>query len=96
MGVDTCKLVSLNVRGISNFLKTRMIFTWCRKQKTDFIFFYKKPTQKVTQKHNGKMNGEARSSCRMEAQIHVEWQFCLRKMLIVSFAPKSWTPKVAI
>ena len=38
MGVDTCKLVSLNVRGISNFLKRRMIFTWCRKQKTDFFF----------------------------------------------------------
>ncbi|CAH3032039.1 unnamed protein product, partial [Porites evermanni] len=26
------------VRGISNFLKRRMIFTWCRKQKTDFFF----------------------------------------------------------
>ena len=38
MGVDTCKLVSLNVRGISNFLKRRMIFTWCRKQRTDFFF----------------------------------------------------------
>ena len=38
MGVDTCKLVSLNVRSISNFLKRRMIFTWCRKQKTDSIF----------------------------------------------------------
>ena len=38
MGVDICKLVSLNVRGISNFLKRRMIFLWCRKQKTDFIF----------------------------------------------------------
>ena len=38
MGVDTCKLASLNVRGISNFLKRRMIFTLCRKQKTDFPF----------------------------------------------------------
>ena len=38
MGVDTCKLVSLNVRGISNFLKRRMIFRWCLKKKTDFIF----------------------------------------------------------
>ena len=38
MGVDTCKLVSVNVRGINNFLKRRMIFRWCRKQKTDFIF----------------------------------------------------------
>ena len=38
MGVDTCKLVSLNVRGVNNFLKRRMIFRWCRKQKTDFTF----------------------------------------------------------
>ena len=33
-----CKLLSLNVRGISNFKKTKTIFTWCRKQKADFIF----------------------------------------------------------
>ena len=32
------KLVSLNVRGLSNFRKRRAIFTWCRKQKTDLIF----------------------------------------------------------
>ena len=38
MGIDTCKLVLLNVRGIINFLKRRMIFRWCLKKKTDFIF----------------------------------------------------------
>ena len=32
------KLVSLNVRGLSNFRKRRAIFTWCRKQKADLIF----------------------------------------------------------
>ena len=32
------KLLSLNVRGISNFKKRKTIFTWCRKQKADFIF----------------------------------------------------------
>ena len=34
---DTCKLVSVNVRGISNFRK-RMIYTWCRKRKAEFVF----------------------------------------------------------
>ena len=35
---DSLKLVSLNVRGLSNFRKCRAIFTWCRKQKADLIF----------------------------------------------------------
>ena len=38
MSVTACKLLSLNVRGISNFKKRKTIFTWCRKQKADFIF----------------------------------------------------------
>ena len=80
MGVDTCKLVSLNVRGISNFLKRRMIFTWCRKQKTDFIFLQETHSKSDTETQ-WKNEWEARSSCCMEAQIHVEWQFSLRKVL---------------
>ena len=50
MGVDTCKLVSLNIRGISNFLKRRMIFRWCRKQKTDFIFLQETHSKSDTEK----------------------------------------------
>ena len=38
MSASTCKLTSLNVRGIGNFKKRKMIFTWCRKQRSDFIF----------------------------------------------------------
>ena len=38
MSATTCKLLSLNVRGIGNFKKRKTIFTWCRKQKADFIF----------------------------------------------------------
>ena len=38
MTLATCKLVSLNVRGINNFRKRGAIYTWCRKQKADFIF----------------------------------------------------------
>ena len=32
------KIVSLNVRGISNFKKRRTIFTWCRQKNADVIF----------------------------------------------------------
>ena len=32
------KIVSLNVRGLSNFKKRRVIFTWCRKMESDIIF----------------------------------------------------------
>ena len=39
---DTIKLLSLNVRGLSNFKKRRAIFSWCRKQKADLIFLQEK------------------------------------------------------
>ena len=32
------RLISLNVRGLSNFKKQRMIYTWCKKKNTDIIF----------------------------------------------------------
>ena len=35
---DDFKLLSLNVRGLSNFKKRRAVFTWCRKQKASIIF----------------------------------------------------------
>ena len=35
---ESIRLLSLNVRGLSNFRKRRAIFTWCRKQKADIIF----------------------------------------------------------
>ena len=35
---ESIKLLSLNVRGLSNFHKRRAIFSWCRKQKADLIF----------------------------------------------------------
>ena len=38
ISVSTCTLISLNVRSIGNFKKRKMIFTWFRKQKADFIF----------------------------------------------------------
>ena len=44
---DSLKLVSLNVRGLSNFRKRRAIFTWCRKQKADLIFLQKTHSTKA-------------------------------------------------
>ena len=35
---ESIKLLSLNVRGLSNFHNRRAIFSWCRKQKADLIF----------------------------------------------------------
>ena len=35
---EVFKLVSLNVKGLSNFKKRRTMFTWCKKRKADIIF----------------------------------------------------------
>ena len=35
---DVFKIVSLNIKGSSNFQKRRTMFTWCRKRKADIIF----------------------------------------------------------
>ena len=35
---DSVKLLSINVRGLSDFKKRRAIFTWCQKWNADFIF----------------------------------------------------------
>jgi len=43
------KLVSLNVRGISNCTKRRTIYTWCRKQKGDFVFLQETHSKKETE-----------------------------------------------
>lgn len=32
------KIVFLNVRGVSNFKKRRIIFIWCRRKNVDVIF----------------------------------------------------------
>ena len=46
MSASACKLVSLNVRGIGNFKKRKTIFTWCRKQKSDFTFLQETHSKK--------------------------------------------------
>ena len=46
---DSFKLISLNVRGISNFQKRRMIFTWCRKKSADIVFLQETHSKKETE-----------------------------------------------
>ena len=46
---DVFKLVSLNVKGISNFQKRRTMFTWCRKRKADIIFLQETHSTVITE-----------------------------------------------
>ena len=71
MGVESLKLVSLNVKGISNFHKRKTIYTWCRKKNADFSFFSRN-TFKGRNRNSGKMNGGPRLLCHMQVQILVE------------------------
>ena len=51
---DLFKLVSLNVRGISNFHKRILtMFTWCRKRKADLIFLQETHSKGDSEKNNG-------------------------------------------
>ena len=43
------KIVSLNVRGVSNFKKRRTIFTWCRRKNADVIFLQETHSNKATE-----------------------------------------------
>ena len=45
----TLKIISLNVRGISNFKKRRTIFTWCRRKNADVIFLQETHSSKATE-----------------------------------------------
>ena len=47
---DLFKLVSLNVRGISNFHKRRTMFTWCFKRKADVIFLQETHSKEDSEK----------------------------------------------
>ena len=38
------------MRGINNFRKRRMIYTWCRKQKADFIFLQETHSKKDSER----------------------------------------------
>ena len=46
---DVFKLVSLNVKGMSNFQKRRTMFTWCRKRKAGIIFLQETHSTVITE-----------------------------------------------
>ena len=50
MVLDTCKLISRNVRGINHFRKRRTVLTWCRKQKADLIFLKETHSKKDSER----------------------------------------------
>ena len=54
---QSIKLLSLNVRGLSNFHKRRAIFSWCRKQKADLIFLQETPIPQQNDKISGEKSG---------------------------------------
>ena len=70
---NSCKILSLNVRGIREATKRRGIFSYLKDEKASF-FFYKKLILKLLMRMFGKMNGEERSYSLMgviEAEVSV-------------------------
>ena len=46
MSANICKLISLNLRGINNFQKRRIIFSWCCRKNADFAFLQETHSKK--------------------------------------------------
>ena len=53
-GYRLINLISLIVKGLSNFRKRRTILLWCRKRNSDF-FFYKKDIPPLQQRKTGSL-----------------------------------------
>ena len=52
-------LISLNVKGLSNLKKWRMLYTWCRKKNTDIIFLQEtQSTKEVENKWRSEWGAE--------------------------------------
>ena len=52
-------LLSLNARGIRDYLKRKSIFTWVKQQNTNIVF-YKKPTVLQTLRMNGSFSDKVK------------------------------------
>ena len=70
---EALKLLSLNVRGISNFKKEEQFLLGAGNAQT--FFFCKKPNLQQQQKISGKTNGVQSSLLVMAVQIPVVLQF---------------------
>lgn len=66
MTTEALKLVSLNVRSISNFRKRRAIFTWCQKRMDDFMYLLETHSEKDTEIYwKNEWVGRERERCRL-------------------------------
>ena len=87
MILEKCKLVSTNARGINNFRKRRIIYTWRRNQKADFIFLQETHSKHETERQwKNEWGGEIIMSHGSPNSRGVA--IFLRKELIVSFIQK--------
>ena len=76
------RMLSSNVRGLSNFKKRHAIFAWCRKQNANIIFF-KEHIQLETMRNNGKLNGVPLWSLLMGVVIQEVLQYSFERGLMV-------------
>ena len=72
------RMLSLNVRGLSNFKKHRAIFAWCRKQNANIIFLQ----ETHSTGNNGKLNGVPLWSLLMGIVIQEVLQYSFERGLI--------------
>ena len=83
MATETLKLVSLNVSGITNFRKRRIIFTWCRKRKADVMFLQETHSKKDTEMYWKNEWGTETVMSHGGSLIHAELRSCSQKVSIV-------------
>ena len=73
MDVKTLKLVSLNVKGISNVQKRKTIYTWCRKKNVNFYFLQETHSKEEIETQWKNEWGAEIIICHMEVQILMEF-----------------------
>ena len=74
MRLGEFKLISLNVRGLSNFKKRKSILSWCRR----------KLTRQLRKKNNAKLNGAAPLSLPMGSLMHEVLEYFFGMVLIAT------------
>ena len=102
MTTEAFKLISLNVRGISNFRKRRAIFTWCLKIKADFMFLQPSHSKKDTKIYckNKWGAGEVRShgssnSCGVAILFRKVVDFVMHTKILENLM-KTWTRRILL
>ena len=78
---DDFKLLSLNVRGLSNFKKRRAVFTWWRKQKASIIFLQETHST-IDKEKQWAPNGALQQNLPMAVAMQEVLLFCCVTALI--------------